>query len=63
LPFDVELHAGPAGCGPVAVTLNGRPLPFTRRGNPYRTGAAAVARAEFDAARVEGRNVLVIRVG
>lgn len=31
------------GCGPAAVQLNGVELPFTRRENPYRTGAACIA--------------------
>ena len=62
---EMTLHyrVGAAGCGPQALTLNGRPLPFTRRANPYRTGAAVVARSVVDAACVPGRNRLVVEIG
>ena len=61
--FDVLYRVGRAGCGPLAVTLNGQALAFVRRANPYRLGAAAVPRALFESACRAGRNALVIEIG
>ena len=38
MPFEVTYRIGGAGCGPVAVTLNGVALDFERAASPYRTG-------------------------
>jgi CRISPR-associated protein Csx3 len=47
-PIDVNYRVGPRGCGVVALTLDGRPLAFSTRHNPHRTGAAVVARQDFE---------------
>jgi cellobiose phosphorylase len=39
---EVVYRLGPAGCGPLRLELDGQPLGFERRANPYRVGAAAV---------------------
>ena len=52
-----------AGCGPVAVRLNGVPLAFGRADSPYRTGAAEVPLDEFRAGLTPGPNRLQIELG
>jgi cellobiose phosphorylase len=49
---ELRLHyrLGPKGCGVTRLLLDGRELPFTRRDNPYREGAAALALSELPAA-------------
>lgn len=39
---DIVYHVEKAGCGPMKVACNGKALPFARRVNPYRIGAAEV---------------------
>jgi cellobiose phosphorylase len=56
--MDVSYHLGPRGCGVNAVELNGVALPYTRRANPYRTGAAAVPLAALQALLREHGNHL-----
>jgi cellobiose phosphorylase len=60
---EISYHLGPAGCGPTRLALNGQPLPFTRGHNPYRTGAAEVAMAEWRARLVAGPNTLSVHTG
>ena len=59
---EVEYRIGANGCGPVSLALNGHPLPFTRRSNPYRQGAAAVSMATLRAGLVAGPNTLEIEL-
>jgi len=42
-PVRVEYAVAARGAGPVALTLNGAELPFTREPNGYRTGGAVIA--------------------
>jgi cellobiose phosphorylase len=57
--IEVRYRVGPRGCGVQALTLDGRPLQFTRRPNPHRKGAAVVARAPFEGSMHE----LLIEIG
>jgi cellobiose phosphorylase len=50
------------GCGPVALELNGSPLPFARAPNPYRLGGAEVAMATFSDRLGASGNELVVRL-
>ncbi len=61
----LELHyrVGAAGCGVRSLRLNGQPLAFTRRANPYRKGAAVVAWSAFEAACGSARNTLRVEIG
>jgi len=47
VPVDLVLQIGPAGCGALALTLDGEPLPFTPEPHPYRRGGACVAMADL----------------
>jgi len=62
---DVELvyRTGALGCGPTSLALNGRPLPFEREHNPYRTGGADVSMEALRERLGEGRNQLVVDLG
>ncbi len=60
---EIEYRLGPRGCGPLALTLDGAPLPFTRGANPYRTGAAEVAMADLRPRLLAGARRLVITTG
>jgi cellobiose phosphorylase len=62
-PLDVVYRVGTQGSGPLAVELNGTPLPFERAPHPYRTGAALVPLDAVRARLQPGGNRLVIRVG
>lgn len=61
-PVTVTYEVGAAGCGPIAVILNGEPLPFERGANPYRTGAAEIQMAEFAARLRANGNALTVRL-
>jgi cellobiose phosphorylase len=54
---------GDAGYGPIAVTLNGQELPFTREFNPYRTGGVAVPMTEVRDRLTVGTNELRVWLG
>ncbi len=56
----VEYRVGSRGAGPVALTLNGRAVPFEREANPYRTGGAVVSSA---ALRGAPGDVLLVELG
>ncbi len=62
---DVEViyEVGSGGCGVIGVSANGQPLSMTRDANPYRPGAARIARADLLAHLQSGANTLVVRVG
>lgn len=60
---EVSYHVGKRGCGPAALILNGADLPFTRRVNPYRTGAAAVPMAAVANQLKNAGNRLTVRIG
>jgi cellobiose phosphorylase len=62
-PVRVRYAVGEVGAGPVALELNGAPLPFEREPNPYRTGAALVAMAELAARLRPAENLLTISLG
>jgi cellobiose phosphorylase len=59
-PLRVAYRVGSRGVGPVALTLNGQPLPFAREANPYRTGGAIVSTAKL---RGAPGDVLVVELG
>jgi cellobiose phosphorylase len=61
--FEVTYRVEGQGCGPVALELNGRDLPFTRLSNPYRPGGAEVAMDAIRAGVLEGVNLLTVRLG
>lgn len=61
--FSVTYHIGKSGCGPTGVRLNGAALPFTRRENPYRAGAAEIDIAAVQSLLVKGPNRLEIHLG
>lgn len=61
--LDIEYRLGPQGCGPLALLLDGQPLPFTRGANPYRTGAADVALADLAPRLTAGARRLVVHTG
>ncbi len=50
------------GCGPTAVELNGEDLPFNRRPNPYRSGAAEISMAEVQEQLHDGLNRMTVFV-
>ena len=62
-PVRVVYRIDAAGCGPVAVTLNGAALPFEREANPYRAGAVSVPMAAVVERLKPGGNELTIRLG
>ena len=61
--YDITYYVGAKGCGPVALALNGKPLPFQRLDNPYRTGGAVVALRHLREAQAAGVNALEITLG
>ena len=60
---EIEYRLGRAGFGPVSVELNGTALPFTRRPNPHRVGAAAVPMSELHARLGAWPHRLVVHTG
>ncbi len=60
--FEVTYRIRSAGCGPVAVRLNGIDLDFERGDSPYRPGAAEVALDDFRAGLNPGTNRLQIEL-
>ena len=61
--LEIEYRLGPAGHGPVVLTLDDAPLPFTRGANPYRAGAAEVALADLRPRLAAGARRLVVHTG
>jgi cellobiose phosphorylase len=59
----VVYHVRGTGCDTKAVTLNGTPLPYTRRRNPYRQGAVEVSTAVFGKGLTTGANQLGVHLG
>jgi cellobiose phosphorylase len=62
-PLAMTYQIDGSGCGPLAVSLNGVDLAFSREDNPYRPGGARIAMAAIVAAMTETANELVIRLG
>ena len=62
-PVEVLYRISGAGCGPVALDLNGAPLAFTRDPNPYRPGAARIAMDAFTRGLTDGGNRLTVWLG
>jgi CRISPR-associated protein Csx3 len=62
-PVVVSYRVGPAGHGVQTVTLNGQALGFEREPNRYRTGAAAVSKAAFEAVLAADGNRLELQLG
>ena len=59
----LEVHVDRQGCSPRLVSLNGVALPFTRAGNPYRAGGAAIALDAFAAhRRADGPDLLRVEL-
>ncbi len=52
-----------SGFGPKRVDLNGEDLPFTRVGNPYRTGAARISMETMRQRLTLGTNRLTVHTG
>ncbi|BBU64253.1 hypothetical protein MSC49_41880 (plasmid) [Methylosinus sp. C49] len=62
--FEVTYAVDKVGCGPVGTNLNGVDLPFLRRENPYRVGAAEIAiEAVLNRIIDDGVNRLSVRLG
>jgi len=62
-PVEVCYRIRGNGSGVVAVALNGAAVPFTRRANPHRLGAAVVTHAELESRLSSSSNVLEIEIG
>jgi cellobiose phosphorylase len=60
--IEVAYRIRSAGCGPVAVTLNGVALNFARGASPYRTGAAEIPIETFRAGLIADANRLEIEM-
>jgi cellobiose phosphorylase len=60
--IEVAYRIRSAGCGPIAVTLNGIALDFARGASPYRTGAAEIPIETFRAGLMAGGNRLEIEI-
>lgn len=58
--FAVRYRPGKLGYGPASIELNGCALKFSREENPYRTGGARIAEADWEAALQDGGNRLEI---
>jgi len=61
--FDVTYCIQQAGCGPMAIQLNGVELPFTRQDNPYRTGAACISAGTLRQYATDAVNRIKIYLG
>jgi len=61
--LEVTYIVGDAGCGPVAVTLNGTGLDFSRGASPYRVGAAEITLETFRAGLTNGLNRIGVETG
>jgi 1,2-beta-oligoglucan phosphorylase len=59
-PVRVLYRIAAAGSGPTSLLWNGRPLPFTRTTNPYRTPGAVVELAALREGARAGVDELVI---
>ena len=60
---EIVYRLGTKGCGPIRLELNGTVLPFTRGRNPYRTGAAEVSMAIFEAQPLTDDVTLIVYTG
>ncbi|QJD30459.1 GH36-type glycosyl hydrolase domain-containing protein [Methylococcus geothermalis] len=58
--FEVVYSVRSSGCGPLALSLNGADLPFSRAANPYRMGGVEVALEALRAKSTEDRNRLAV---
>jgi len=61
--LEVSYRVQDAGCGPVAVTLNGVAIDFERGASPYRTGAAEIPLETLEAGLTAGVNRIDIELG
>ena len=61
--YAIRYQVGSRGHGVEAVTLNDTALPFERLENPYRIGAARIAREHYAPHLRAADNALVIRIG
>ncbi|MGH8220530.1 MAG: GH36-type glycosyl hydrolase domain-containing protein [Steroidobacteraceae bacterium] len=61
-PLEVRYRVGRTGCGVRRIELNGTTLPFSTEANPYRAGAALLARAAV-IERMGSKNRLEIELG
>ncbi|MFO1101855.1 MAG: cellobiose phosphorylase [Methylocystis sp.] len=61
-PFEISYRIERIGCGLIGVNLNGADLPFARRANPYRLGAAEISIETALSRITEGVNRLSLRI-
>ncbi|MGJ0452818.1 MAG: GH36-type glycosyl hydrolase domain-containing protein [Methylocystis sp.] len=61
-PFEVSYRIARIGCGLIGVNLNGADLPFERRANPYRLGAAEIPIKAVRSRITAGVNRLSLRI-
>jgi len=61
--LEITYRIGTRGFGPMAVSLNGRELPFTRGQNPYRAGGAEIPMNMVQEQLAEGINRLEVLLG
>jgi len=60
--FEITYRIETRGCGVLALELNGRDLPFSRRSNPYRPGGAEVPMAALREIARSGVNRLAVQL-
>jgi cellobiose phosphorylase len=58
----VHYRVAELGYGPTAIALNGTPLPFDRKVNPYRAGGVEVAMAAIRERLADAANTLEIQL-
>ena len=62
-PVELIYRVRGSGCGVNALTLNGTEVMFDTEANPYRRGAALVAKAALLQRLQPSSNVLTIDIG
>ena len=58
----VRYRVAAKGCGPIALSLNGHPLPMTRAANPYRTAGITIPMTALREHLGDGVNELVVEL-
>jgi cellobiose phosphorylase len=61
-PVGMTYRIGSVGYGPVALTLNGEALSFTREANPFRTGGVSVSTEQVLKRLTSGTNSLIVQL-
>ena len=62
-PIEVVYRARGKGCGVTSIVLNGEAVPYSRRANPHRPGAALVTNSVLMPKLAAKDNVLAIELG